>query len=247
MKVSQDCIWPLSKPCLNQRVALRRRAVREGIRHDAALGLALDHVVADLAGGIQAFLDVAVLQAVLHLVVEVRPDAGEAVGLQLHADLQRVGLALVVRALLQLLHLLGDAELQLNVVADFMGDDVGLGEVARCFEAAAQLVVEGEIDVDLLVDRAIERTHRRLADAACRPRAAREQHQLRVLVRFAEALEHARPDILGVLQDARDEDLLVVAGFRRAGLLLAGAAGQAGNVVGRRTLTCARCAASAER
>ncbi len=54
------------------------------------------------------------------------------------------------------------------MVADLMGDDIGLGEIAGRSEAARQLVEEGGVDVDLLVGRAIEGPHRRLRRAAAR-------------------------------------------------------------------------------
>ena len=78
---------------------------------------------------------------VLHLVVEVRPHAGQAVGLQLHAHLQlRWPSRSSPARLLQLgLHLVGDAEQLLHVMADLVRDHVGLGEVAgrlkRCFSS----------------------------------------------------------------------------------------------------------------
>ena len=75
-----------------------------------------------------------------------------------------------------------DAEQVLHVVADLVGDDVGLGEVARGAEARAQLVEEAEVDVDLLVARTVERAHRRLGEAAGRIDRAREQHQGRLAV-----------------------------------------------------------------
>ena len=77
----------------------------------------------------------------------------------------RLGLG---QALLRLVHLLRDAEQRLHVMADLVGDHVGLREVAGRAEAIAQVAVEVEIDVDLLVGRAVERTHRRLRRAAGR-------------------------------------------------------------------------------
>ena len=74
--------------------------------------------------------------------------------------------------LLETLHLVGDAEQGLHVMADLVRDHVGLGEVARCLEAVLQLPVEVEVDVDLVIERAIERPHRRLAGAARRLRGA---------------------------------------------------------------------------
>ena len=66
--------------------ALRAGAVREGLGHDRALRLALQRVVADLRGGVERRLDVARLEAPALLLLRTgRPDAGEAVGLQLDA------------------------------------------------------------------------------------------------------------------------------------------------------------------
>ena len=39
----------------------------------------------------------------------------------------------------------------LDVMAIFMGDDIGAGEVAGRAEAAAQLVEEGQVQIDVLV------------------------------------------------------------------------------------------------
>ena len=83
------------------------------------------------------------------------PDTGEEVGLQLHADGELVVVAFR-KARTHRLHLVGDAELILHVVADFVRDHISLGEVAGRAEAAFEFVVEGEVDVHLLVERAIE-------------------------------------------------------------------------------------------
>src|SRR2546423_11204704 len=69
--------------------ALRARAVRERLRNDVAARLALQAVVADCARGVQSFGDVALLEDVPHLVGVIRPDAGEAVRLQLRLDRDR--------------------------------------------------------------------------------------------------------------------------------------------------------------
>src|SRR5690606_42035230 len=54
---------------------LRRRAVREGVRHHVALALLLQRVVADGGGRVQAFLDVAGLEDIARLVGLARPQA----------------------------------------------------------------------------------------------------------------------------------------------------------------------------
>jgi hypothetical protein len=60
--------------------ALRRRAVIEAFRHDIALAAFLQRVVADLLGGVQRFLQVALAEEAL-LVRMLAPDAGKAVRL----------------------------------------------------------------------------------------------------------------------------------------------------------------------
>ena len=50
----------------------------------------------------------------------------------------------------------------LDVMADFVSDDIGLGEIARRLEAARKLVEKLGVEIDLLVGRAVKRTHRRL-------------------------------------------------------------------------------------
>ena len=79
-----------------------------------------------------------------------RPHAGVAVGLQLGPHRPAVG---SLRAAgLQV------AEQILHVVPVLVGDHVRLGERAALrAEPVVQLLVEAEVDVDLLVDRAVER------------------------------------------------------------------------------------------
>jgi hypothetical protein len=95
----------------------------------------------------------------------VRPDAGEAVGLELHAHLQQVRVTLA-GALLRLLHLFRNAQLMLHVMTDFVRNDIGLGKIARCSEARLQVAVETEIEIDPLVARTVERPHGGLTGAA---------------------------------------------------------------------------------
>ena len=73
------------------RDALLRRAVRPGLGLDRPARLLLDAIVADRRRPRQPLLDVADLEQ-LALVGRVRPDAGEAVGLELepHRELVRL-------------------------------------------------------------------------------------------------------------------------------------------------------------
>ena len=151
-------------------------------------------------GGVERVLDVAGLEDVA-LLRRVPPDAGEAVGLELHADGERV---LEVGALLlRLAHLLVDAEDVLHVVADLVREHVGLREVAALgAEARAQVLVEAEVDVRLLVERAVERPHRRLRHAAARLHGLAEEDELR---RPVASRQQLRPRRLRVVEDEGDE------------------------------------------
>src|SRR5688572_20551329 len=98
-----------------------------------------------------------------------RPDAREAVRLQLDTDLQAVGLRSAYPPL-SLLHLRQDAHLVLNVMSDLVSDHVGGGELA-CLTAAAaeapfELCKECRVEKHTSIERTIEWSHCRLRRAA---------------------------------------------------------------------------------
>ena len=82
---------------LEPRHPLLAAPVRERVRVDRAARLLLDPVVADRGGGVQSLLEVARLEQIRLPDGRVRPDPGEAVGLQLEPDREIVG---VLRVLL---------------------------------------------------------------------------------------------------------------------------------------------------
>jgi hypothetical protein len=127
----------------------------KAFRHDAALRLLLQAVVADGRSSGQRGFEVARFEHILHGVGALAPDAGQAVGLQFHPHGEGIALGFA-DPLLGAVNLVGDAQQVLDVVADFVGDDVGLGEFAGRLEALLQLAEEDEVDVDLLVARAVE-------------------------------------------------------------------------------------------
>ena len=90
-------------------------------------------------------------------------------------------------------------------MADLVGDHIGLRELAGRAEAACQLVEEAEIEIDALIGRAIEGTHRCLADAALGPRGVAEQHELGLAILPAHLAEDITPYVFGALEHARDE------------------------------------------
>ncbi|MNS97642.1 hypothetical protein D3C72_1319830 [compost metagenome] len=193
----------------------------EAVGHHGAARRALQGVVADLLRGVHGGLDVARVEPLLRLLRVVRPHAREAVGLQLDAHADGVVLRLA-QAPAHAVDLGGDAQFVLHMVTDLVRDDVRLRELARCAELVLQGVVERQVDVDLLVARAVERPHGRLAGAAGRGRGTAEQHEPGRLVAAAALAEEIGPDHLGVLQHGGDEGRLAVAGgwLGRGALLL---------------------------
>ena len=105
-----------------------------------------------------------------------------------------LGVLLLVAA-----NLLLDPEHRLDVMADLVRDHVRLGEIARRAEALVELPEEREIEVDLVVRRAVERARRgrRRPAAALGSARERDDRGTRVLaVRFG---EDPCPEILRVL------------------------------------------------
>src|SRR5690606_20807167 len=74
--------------------------------------------------------------------------------------------------LLEAADLPGDPGQVLDVVTVFVSDHVVAGEVAAGAHLAVELVVEGGVDVDRLVGRAVERPHRARRRAAAGPHPA---------------------------------------------------------------------------
>ena len=191
----------------------------EAVGHDIALRALLQRVVADLVGGVERLLDVARLEQTL-LVGVIGPDTGEAVGLQLDAHRKLVGIGLPHRPA-HLVELGQDADEVLHVMPDLVRDHIGLGEITRGVELPFELVVEGEVDIDLVVARAVERPRRHAGEPAGRTDAPGEEHELRLLVGLAARLEDSAPDILRLGQHRSDELLHLVVALRRH-LTLAG-------------------------
>src|SRR5262245_34624557 len=181
----------------------------EGVGHDIALRLLLDAIVADGARRPERILDVARLNDVLTFLSSIGPDAGEAIGLKLHAHLERVGLRLP-HALLERFDLIRDAEKLLHVMTDLMRNHVSLRHVSRRAEAVLEVLVEIEVDIDLLVIGAIERTHLRHTDPASGTDAAAEQDECGIAIALPIAAEEVAPDVLGIGENDGHELLEIV-------------------------------------
>src|SRR5580765_4655225 len=141
--------------------AVARGTVGEGLGLDRSLLQPLEPIVADRGGGSQAFLEVPRLDHVALLVGVEPPHSRVAVGLQLDPDRSRVvapGAADPVE----------EPELILDVVADLVGDDVRVREVAGGPETARQLLEETQVQVNLVVLLAVEGPDGSLGEAAGR-------------------------------------------------------------------------------
>ena len=101
----------------------------------------------------------------------VGPDASQAIGLQLDADLQIVGLGLI-HGTLRLLRFWQHTQQVLYVVTNLVSNHVGLRELASLTADLAstqtpfEVLKEACVEVDLLVEWAIERSHRGLCKSA---------------------------------------------------------------------------------
>ena len=90
------------------------------------------------------------------------------------------------------------------MMPDFMRNHVGLGEITGRPESVAHLIEKNQIDIDFLVGRTIERSHRGLSEAASRLRGAAEHDQGRLLITSALLLENYFPYIFGIAHDDRN-------------------------------------------
>src|ERR1041385_2407681 len=82
------------------------------------------------------------------------------------------------------------------MMANFMSDHVSLGKIAWSLEAVAQLTIEIEIDINLVIFRAIEWPGRSLRRPARRLHRAAKEHQFRGLIGAAVARENFPPGTL---------------------------------------------------
>ena len=161
--------------------------------------LLLQVVVANLLCTVDGLLDIACLERAVGGILIVAPYAGIVIGQQLQTYADLVGLHLVHLAHL-LVCLVECAQEVLHVVTHLVGDDVGIGEVTVGSQLRLHLGEEREVDVQLLVARAIERAHRCAGLSAGTVDAAREEHQRGGIIRLAHLLEDLGPDVLGGCQ-----------------------------------------------
>ena len=83
-------------------------------------------------------------------------------------------------------------------MADFMRDDVSLGEIARGLESVFELLEKAHVEVDVGIRRAIERADRRARPSTRRKDLTVEGHQLGLLILLAHLFEEGFPNVLGI-------------------------------------------------
>lgn len=127
----------------------------EGMWHRLAPGVALERVVTDLARRVQGLLQVAGFDRAKDRLGLMRPDSGQAVGLQFDTHRNRVRIGLT-GTLARRIRLPEDAQFVLNVMGDLVRDDIGRGKVAARTKLTRQRDEEVRIKVDLPVDRTVK-------------------------------------------------------------------------------------------
>src|SRR5262249_52542932 len=170
----------------------------ETVGYDIALAAPLQSIVADGRRRLHGRLHIAAREEPPLPLRVVRPHPGKAVGLQLDSYLKLVAFDRV-HAALRFLHLGQDSEQILHVMTDLVRDHVGLRELAAfasniaATETPLEILKECGVEIDLLIVRAVERTHGGLGKTACRARGAREHDQRRGLVGSAGLRENLFP------------------------------------------------------
>src|SRR5438046_3168444 len=87
------------------------------------------------------------------------------------------------------------------MVAELVRQNVGASEISCRTESSLELVEEPKIEVDSLIQWAIERTHHRLSSSATRISRVSEQHQSRGMKPRAVIRKYLRPGVLYVVQN----------------------------------------------
>ena len=177
--------------------------MRELVGPNAAGRLRLKAIIPHGRRGRETLLDVALLEEP-PLRGAVSPDAGEAVRLKL--ERHRKLIRRTRPRLLHLPHALFDAKEVLYVMAELVRDHVRLREIAGRAEALIELVEEAEVEVDLLIDWALEWADCRRSLAAPRAHGLAKNGELRVAILLTVHLgEQLRPRLLDIVEHEGDE------------------------------------------
>src|SRR5262249_15124979 len=159
--------------------------------NDLSARHSLQPIVADRGRSVQPFIGVAGFEQASCCGV-VSPDTRETISLQLQPNRQCVRLT-VVRSFTSGGDRLGDTQQVLHVVPDFMRHDVRLREVAGSAKPFLEFAEKREVEVDLAIGGAVERSNLRPAEAARGLSGAVEQHEHWRHVRLPALTEYVAP------------------------------------------------------
>src|SRR5262249_11213588 len=121
--------------------------------------------------GLHCSFDVARFDKLPFRLCPICPNTGKTIRLQLDSDLQSISFCLA-HPTLRLLHLGKQSEQILHVVPDLVCDHISLRELTGLAANVAstkpslKILKETCIEIDLLIQRAIKRTHSRLRKSA---------------------------------------------------------------------------------
>ena len=161
-------------------------------------------VIANRARRAHRFFDIAGFDNVLDPVGITRPNACQKIGLQLEPDRELIVFRLT-HSTARRLHTIGYAEQILHVMSNFVGDDIGLCEIASCAQAFLELTEKTEVDVNASILRTLERTGGATGEPAAGLNQVREEHEAGLLVLSAHLPKDFVPGVFGVGENNSDE------------------------------------------
>src|SRR5262245_2599131 len=91
------------------------------------------------------------------------------------------------------------------MMADFVGNHVGLGKITRSLKPLAKFPVKRKIDINFLIGTAVKRTCRRLGKSAGRLDGVREKYQSWFLIGATACLKNLTPCPLRTAKHACNE------------------------------------------
>src|SRR6185312_8171178 len=122
------------------------------------------------------FFDIAGFYNVLDPVGITGPNACQKICLQLEPDRELIVFRLT-HSTARRLYTIANTEQILHVMSNFVGDDVGLCEIASCTQAFLELTEKTEVDVNASILRTIKRTSGAAGEPATGLNQVREEHE----------------------------------------------------------------------
>ena len=169
--------------------------MRERIRHDIALATLLKTIIADGRSSVQALFNVALFENVCGCMSFLCPDTSKAVRLQFHSDRKEIGICFG-QPHPRSRNLFRDFDQVLYMMSDLVGDHISLCKFPSCAQLVLHVLIEGQVDVNLLIQRTVKWAHCGLSHAASGLHKAIKQDEIRFLVLEPKVLEDTCPNSL---------------------------------------------------